>query len=335
MEEPLVSVILPCFNAEKYLNDAIESIVNQTYLNIEILIIDDGSEDNSEAIYSTWIKKDSRIIIYKNENNIGLIKSLNKGIELANGEFIARMDADDISIKHRFKEQVSYLKNNHHISVLGTKAQIIDQHGKRLSRHNNTIYFNPSTLKFSSYFTQPLIHGSILARSSVLKNNKYDLDFKYSEDFELWLRLNSKNIEIANLPFVLYLYRINPNSVSNQNNLNQVKAHNKVSKLYIEKLLNKEVKHQLIELVNNRPSEAFHFKSLKDSLSLFNEIFKYQQIIMTTELKQYIIHHSIDICLQALKVTKGKPIMYKICLVILPFIFKKEGIKYLMKKVIK
>ena len=117
---PTISVIMSVYNTNKsFLAEAIESILNQTYPNFEFIIIDDNSTDGSLSIIEQYMSKDDRIVLIKNKTNIGLTKSLNKGLKLAKGQYIARMDADDVSLPDRFKQQIEYMENNSHVTVIG------------------------------------------------------------------------------------------------------------------------------------------------------------------------------------------------------------------------
>ena len=130
MNLPLVSVIMSVYNGEKYLVQAIDSILNQTYQNFEFIIIDDCSTDNSSHILQEYAKKDSRIKIIKKEKNIGIkgfIENLNLGISIAEGKYIARMDADDISLPERFQKQVTFLENNPEIFMVGAQIDFINE----------------------------------------------------------------------------------------------------------------------------------------------------------------------------------------------------------------
>ena len=133
MNPPLVSVIMSVYNGEKYLVQAIDSILNQTYQNFEFIIIDDCSTDNSSHILQEYAQKDSRIKIIKKEKNIGIkgfIKNLNLGISIAKGKYIARMDADDISLPERFQKQVDFLENNPEITLVGAQLNLINEQNK-------------------------------------------------------------------------------------------------------------------------------------------------------------------------------------------------------------
>ena len=125
---PLISVILPAYNADRYLTEAIKSILAQTYSNFELIILNDGSTDHTEQIILGFT--DSRILYIDNHQNLGIVATLNKGLSVAQGEYIARMDADDISTAVRFEHQINYLETHPAVGVLGSAIQIIDRRGK-------------------------------------------------------------------------------------------------------------------------------------------------------------------------------------------------------------
>ncbi|MFT5919102.1 MAG: glycosyltransferase involved in cell wall biosynthesis, partial [Granulosicoccus sp.] len=143
-EIPLVTVLLPVYNAEKFLEQAIRSVLDQTFTEFEFLIINDGSTDRSEEIIVSF--NDSRIRYIKNETNLKLIKTLNKGIEFASGKYIARMDADDISLPTRFEQQVALLEKQPEIGVCGTNCIIFTTKGEespsQYASDNDEIKFN-------------------------------------------------------------------------------------------------------------------------------------------------------------------------------------------------
>ncbi|MDD4353774.1 MAG: glycosyltransferase family A protein, partial [Candidatus Nanoarchaeia archaeon] len=134
MKNHRISVIMSAYNTERYIAEAIESILNQTFKDFEFIIIDDGSTDDSLKIIKRYVKKDRRIKLIHNKKNIGLTKSLNKGLKIAKGQYIARMDADDISLPQRFQIQYDFLEKNKDIFLIGTTAFLIDDKGDRLGR---------------------------------------------------------------------------------------------------------------------------------------------------------------------------------------------------------
>lgn len=202
---PLVSVIIPCYNAEKYVEAAVRSIMNQTYKNLEILCCDDCSTDRTFSILQELADEDSRIKLFKNETNQKIVKTLNNLVSLANGKYIARMDADDISLPKRIEKQVEFLEENSDIAFCGTNAWHIDENGEKigfscLPRTNDEIN------KFK-FYACPFYHPAVMIRSSVYKENFYDENFLYAEDYELWIRLLEK-YKGYNLKERLIFYRI-------------------------------------------------------------------------------------------------------------------------------
>ncbi|PPK93265.1 glycosyl transferase family 2 [Nonlabens xylanidelens] len=183
----LISVILPAYNAEKYLAQAIDSILNQTCLYFELIIINDGSTDRTEMIIQSY--SDNRIKYYNNEINLGLIGTLNRGLELAKGKYIARMDADDISFLDRFHKQFDFLENNEDYVICSSSR--IEFYQDNTKKH---ITFLPETneeITIAKHFSTPFTHPAVMMRNSVIKLYKlqYLNDYKYSEDYEFWIRL--------------------------------------------------------------------------------------------------------------------------------------------------
>jgi glycosyltransferase involved in cell wall biosynthesis len=215
---PKVSVILPVYNGEKYLREAIGSILSQTYEDFEFIIINDGSTDKSEEIILSY--KDGRIVYSKNEFNKGLIYSLNKSIELATGDLIARMDADDIAFPDRLQKQVDYFEKSH-IGILASTVQLIDENGNPLPDWEDDIQ-NITFLQIRNYLLKNncLAHPTILGSASLFKKYKYQENQKYSEDYDLWLRIIADNLKIEKYPEPLLLHRILPNSATRFKKIN-------------------------------------------------------------------------------------------------------------------
>jgi glycosyltransferase involved in cell wall biosynthesis len=209
VNKPLVSVILPVYNGEKYLLDAINSILDQTYDNFELIVLNDCSPDNSRNIILSI--QDSRLKLIDNEVNLGLVGSLNKGISNSSGKYIARMDQDDISIASRLEKQVDYLENNVSCQLLGTNYQAIGD-------YNYTSNL-PSTAKevtLQLHIHNCICHPSVMFRKSVFQdsNLKYNSTFVDCEDYGLWIDMLSKNLELNNLPDILIKYRIGKQSTT-------------------------------------------------------------------------------------------------------------------------
>ncbi|MFN6039864.1 MAG: glycosyltransferase, partial [Bacteroidota bacterium] len=200
---PEVSVILPVFNAEKYLAESIKSILNQSFTNFELIIINDGSTDKSSEIIKSF--SDIRIV-YIEQLNMGLANTLNKGVSLAKGKYIARQDNDDISYPERFQKQFSYLENNAEIALIGTRARIVNEMGEPTGR-NHLHPTNPNVLKLDLLFDNPFVHSSIFVRKDILlKVGGYYSSSDFFEDYNLWSRI-SYHYKVANLPEILLDYR--------------------------------------------------------------------------------------------------------------------------------
>lgn len=238
---PTLSVLMPVYNAQLYLKEAIDSIINQTYCDWELIIINDGSTDNSEFIINSYT--DPRIKYYRNEKNLGLIASLNKGIGFCEGKYIARMDADDISMPDRFLQQISFLEDHAECVMCGTDAKIIDQNGEETGKIINLT--SDEYLKINLLFSVPFIHPSVMIRSAQLKELLFDKDYKHAEDYELWCRISDK-YKVANMPSFLLKYRWHTNNVSVLNNDSQESVKNKIIRCQLQKLGLSASDHELM-----------------------------------------------------------------------------------------
>jgi glycosyltransferase involved in cell wall biosynthesis len=206
---PRVSVLLAVYNGEKYIKEAVESILNQSFKDFEFIIVDDGSTDSTAKILNEY--KDHRIVRLVNEKNMGLVGSLNKGLHMAKGEFIARMDADDVSKKNRLEKQITFLDENPTVGVLGTYMEQVDENGKILSVFRPPLEHRAILLAMLR--TTAIAHATVMMRKKVvLVNGGYDANFPHVEDTELWSRLILKT-NFANLPEPLYVRRIHQGSI--------------------------------------------------------------------------------------------------------------------------
>lgn len=204
---------MPVYNAEKYLGEAIQSILGQTFEDFEFLITNDGSTDSSLGIIKRF--DDARIRLIDHPKNIGLVASLNEGLKTANGQFIARMDADDISNTNRLQSQLDFLLANPEIGLVGCHMDIIDEHKNIIGERIYQI--SHDAIKVESLFRCPVPHpGVMLRKDSFINNNLfYNPTFSYyAEDYELWQRALSI-LKFANVDAKLLQYRITSNQNSN------------------------------------------------------------------------------------------------------------------------
>lgn len=203
---PKVTVLMPVYNAGIYLQEAIESILKQTFSDFELLIINDGSTDQSAEVIARF--DDPRIRYVKNEKNIGLVKTLNKGLDLAQGIYVARMDQDDISLPERLEKQVKFLDTHSEIGVCGSWFELFPS-GELVQRPVTN-----DEIKAHLFINCALGHPTVIIRMKVLKNNNllYDPSFDHAEDYEFWTRLIQKT-KMQNIPEVLLKYRVHSSQI--------------------------------------------------------------------------------------------------------------------------
>ena len=222
---PKVTVLMPVYNGGEYLAQAIESILTQTYIDFELLIINDGSKDQSEDTIKAY--KDSRIRLVNNEKNLGLIATLNKGLNLARGEYIARMDQDDISLPTRLQRQVDFMDENLNVGVCGTWIEYMGDDEGCIEKYPLT----PEDIKANLLFYCPIAHPTVMIRNSFIK--RYDLRYNpnhlHAEDFGLW-KTCSYLFPLANIPEVLLKYRKWNGSISKQSAETQCQSSAKLAK---------------------------------------------------------------------------------------------------------
>ena len=220
---PLVTVLMPVYNGKKYLKEAIESVLNQTFRDFEFLIIDDGSADKSAEIIKSF--NDARIRLERNETNLGLIKTLNKGLGLAKGKYIARMDCDDISLPKRLSIQVNFMEKHPEIGICGSWVKIMGLKQEFVNRYPQ----NHEEARAYLLFNTPFAHPSVIIRKELIDkyNLKYDEDYKHAEDYELWSRVINY-AKVSNIPKVLLRYRTHDESVSKKNSSAQMENSNRV-----------------------------------------------------------------------------------------------------------
>jgi glycosyltransferase involved in cell wall biosynthesis len=219
---PTVSVVMPAFNAAEFLDEAISSILDQTFRDFEFIIIDDGSTDDTALILAKYVKADGRLRVFR-QSNEGMIAALNRGCRLARGQYVARMDADDISLPQRFERQLDYMEKNPKVGIVGTWIIKIAIDGS--VRGNWCPSPFPKVLRWRHFFGGCVHHPSILVRREVLeKIDFYRPDAVHVEDIDLWLRASAIT-EFGNVPEILFKYRVWNGSVSQQHRLKAREMH--------------------------------------------------------------------------------------------------------------
>lgn len=295
---------MPVYNGEKYLRLAIESILKQTYEDFEFLIINDGSRDRSEEIILSY--NDSRIVYVKNEQNLGLIRTLNKGIDLAKGEYIARMDCDDISLSDRLEIQIKYFQEDSTLDFLASLPIHLLSNG-RTFRSYRFYSLHDEAIRFESIIEISFCHPCIMCKSSILRKYKYQESVNYThiEDYELGLRLSQKGVKMYySNDFVLY-YRKNKNGVSLSNRQIQTERVYNLSKRVLKYIYSYELnKENYLFIVGKKG--WYTSRQLKDTCSeldgIFNAFIRKERIseLGLKEIETYIHYQKFAYWLTAL-----------------------------------
>lgn len=255
---PLISVVMPVYNGERFLIDAIKSILNQSLSNFEFLIIDDGSIDNTMSIINSFT--DNRIRVIKQNENKGIVDALNKGIDAARGQYIARMDADDIALERRFEKQYSFMQSNPLTAVCGTQAFFIDDQSESIGELRTAT--NNDEISVNMIFNNSFIHSSTFFKSDILKEYKYSKEYQYAEDFHLFMRI-SLDHPVANLPDFLCCYRNHNNSTTNTLNDKMQRSKHKTQEYLLRRLLKNKYRTEMGDILF--ASGNYDFDSYKAS----------------------------------------------------------------------
>ena len=211
-KRPNLSVVMSVYNAERHLERAVRSVLNQTYQNFEFIIIDDASTDQTKDLLRKI--KDMRVKIIRNEENLGLTKSLNKAIQIARGQLIARMDGDDLSVPHRFEKQLDFLKKHTDYAVVGSSYYQINQDDCIVSLVK--VLTDDTAIKKGLEKQNWFGHGSVMMRKEAFnKVGGYDERFIFAQDYDLWLRI-SEHYKVANIEEPLYFWRVSGAGISTQ-----------------------------------------------------------------------------------------------------------------------
>lgn len=252
---------MPVYNCELFLHDSISSILNQSYRNFEFIIINDGSNDSSLEIIKSYAFSDNRIKII-DQRNKGLIESLNLGISISKGKYIARMDADDISLVNRFEMQLSYMiKNN--IDICGCHYYIINESNHYKNAIIEPIDSDDISLRLST--SVPFAHGSVMIKKSLFDAHKYgQTPFKSVEDYALWIKFKNQGYIFGNVDEFLFKYREYSQSFSNTKKSKMESERRKLSRNYLKnntKSLKISINNKLKHIIDNNSQYDLLFNS--------------------------------------------------------------------------
>ncbi|NLD26410.1 MAG: glycosyltransferase family 2 protein [Acholeplasmataceae bacterium] len=204
---------MPVYNGEKFLGEAIESILNQSFKDFELLLINDGSTDHSIEIIRTYMQADSRMQLIVNSQNLGIAESTNVGIAHANGEYIALMDQDDISMQDRLIKEVTFLDNHREVSVVGGNTFILE--GQKNVHERQPLLVSPVLIRWALLFRNQLRNPTVMMRREIFTKHQASYEnFSPLQDYRFWLKINMK-CWFANIPDNLVVYRIHKDNASN------------------------------------------------------------------------------------------------------------------------
>jgi glycosyltransferase involved in cell wall biosynthesis len=268
----LVSIVMPVFNGECYLKESVNSVLNQTYKQIELIIVNDGSTDETKNILSSL--DDERIKVIHLDINCGAANALNVGIDVAQGNWIAIQDADDISLPNKIEEQIRYISEHTHIRAVGSFVECISGKTEVPKRNlqiesTRNYLFSEEHIYAYRYYLNPFCHGSVLFSKSLFHQvGGYDTQYKICYDYDLWLRMLERT-SINKIPLVLYQYRLHSDSLSrsNQQTINEDWL---VASKYIKKQLQESSKKEtkLIILGLKEACEDFKQVSLTNRIDV-------------------------------------------------------------------
>ena len=267
---PMVSVLMPAYNAEKYIGEAIDSILNQTFKDFEFIIINDSSTDKTAEIIEEYAKKDNRIVYEKNDKNMKISKTLNRGMDMAKGKYIARMDADDVSLEDRLEKQVKYMEENPECGVVGTCVLNFKDEDKTKTSENVAPEDDHMIRLYGLYCCQ-FAHPTVMLRKSVFDENNLRYNPKYDscEDFELWTRAK-KFMKFHNLQEFL-LYRRMPDeniseNISKKSNNKRLMLSNKIYDAAFREIIDDNFSIPLFMKL------SFTLPEIKDSFNALGEM---------------------------------------------------------------
>lgn len=244
---PILSVVLPVFNAEAHLEVAIKSVLQQSFRDFEVIVIDDGSTDRTRAILNGV--QDHRMRVLRHPQNAGLISSLNEGIDAAKGRYIARMDADDICEPARFQQQIDFLDRNSHVGVLGTSIKLIDHQS-----HVKATILMPSAkadVEWAMPLVCPIVHPSVVMRTEVIrKAGGYPKKALHVEDYQLWMQL-SHRVSITNLNAPLLCLRKHGASVTHAQKNKHLHSAAAVSKIELDRRLSSDLSLEVVRCIRS------------------------------------------------------------------------------------
>ena len=223
---------MPAYNAEKYLDESIPSILNQTFVDFEFIIVNDCSKDKTKEIIERFKKKDKRIILLNNKKSLKVPLTRSRGLKIARGKYIAVMDADDIAIKNRLELQYNFMEKNKDIFMCGGSAIVIDEEGKTIGIFKKIN--NPEKVKRNLLKGNPLVHSTVMFRNT--GEYFYREKFEDADEYDLYLSILSDGRKITNIPNFLVRFRLNKGSTSFKKGFERTFFPNKIKEFYLQRI---------------------------------------------------------------------------------------------------
>ena len=290
---PRVSILMPVYNVAAYLREALDSMLAQTYTDFELIVLDDCSPDNSAEILDTYT--DPRIVRYRGEKNVGLSNVLNVGMQLARGEYIARMDSDDLSTHERLAVQVAYLDAHPEIDLCSCGMELFGAKQETWVRENN-----PEAVKITALFYSPILHASSVWRRASFERVglRFQQEMVPAEDYDMWTRAMAAGLQLVNIPQVMYKYRIHPSQVTMQTD-RTAKKDKEVKAKYLTTIFGAELAEKIDLLPAQRKEDLKRVKQSVESILDANKTRGYfEQARLSKRLWNYYYRNVVGVLSQ-------------------------------------
>ncbi|HET9221560.1 MAG TPA: glycosyltransferase family 2 protein [Roseiflexaceae bacterium] len=256
---PTVTVLMPVHNSSAYLPEAIESVLAQTFGDFELLIIDDGSTDGTWQILTQYARRDARIRLARNQTNVGLTRCLNAGLAQAQGEYIARMDGDDVSLPERLARQVAFMEQHPRVGICGAWVRTTGARGQGMERYPT----EDADIRCQLLFKNVLAHPAAIMRRSLFTQIglAYDPAYRYAQDYDLWVRA-AEHVALANIAQILLHYRTHPQQAGQREREAQDHAAGQVRQFQLRRLdvqptAAESATHEAVSMLRFQPGQAF------------------------------------------------------------------------------
>jgi glycosyltransferase involved in cell wall biosynthesis len=308
--DPQVSVVLPCYEAERFLAASLESLLGQTFGALEVLAIDDGSRDGTPEVLERFASRDPRVRVLRNDVNMGVIETLNRGVADARGEIVARMDADDVAAPTRIERQVEVLASRPEVDLVGTGVEVVDGETGRRLRPRPVRCLEPAGARFASLFVTPAMHMTIAARGEVMRAYPYGgtPESLHTEDYEMFARMLDDGRGFRNIDEPLMTVRVDPSSVSARHERLQVENFVRCAARHLERTLDMRPPPAAHRVFVNRIDETVGPGDLRDGLRWLDRIereFPRREPDAIADVRRAADLQRVDVLVQA--ALKGSP----------------------------